>query len=73
MSTKPLDEIDNVLDAHRHRAAQAVKYGVNFVNDGSAMAGNSVNDVTSNARFYDLSPIATATVSVVAHGVRRAV
>jgi hypothetical protein len=47
--------------------------GVNFVNDGSAMAGNSVNDVTSNARFYDLSPIATATVSVVAHGVRRAV
>lgn len=39
--------------------------GTNFVNNGSALAANSINDQTTAAKWMDISVVATATVTVI--------
>jgi hypothetical protein len=39
--------------------------GTNFVNSGAALAANSINEKGSAAKWWDFSPIASATVTIV--------
>jgi hypothetical protein len=39
--------------------------GTNFVNSGSALAANSMNEKPSASKWWDFNPIATATVTIV--------
>lgn len=45
--------------------------GTNFVNSGSALAANSMNNISTQAKFLDINPVATATVTVILTANRR--